>query len=60
MKIQRREKILGIAALGLLGLVALYFLLIAGDSRSDEQLATDRTKLSTEIEGKQKLLHNSE
>ncbi len=56
MKIQRREKILGIAALGLLGLVALYFLLIAGDSRSDEQLATDRTKLTTEIDGKQKML----
>ena len=56
MKLQRREKILGGVALGLVGLVALYFLLIAGDSRSTEQLIGERSKLELEIKTKNDLL----
>ena len=37
MKLQRREKILAYAAGGLLAVAVGYFLLFAGDSRSDAQ-----------------------
>ncbi len=57
MKLQRREKILLGLTLGLVVLAGLGFLLFAGDSRSDDQLIADRTKLEGEIETKQKLLH---
>ena len=40
MKLQRREKILAGVALGLVGLAGLWFLLFAGDSRSDDQLVS--------------------
>ena len=52
MKLQRREKILAGVALGLVGLAGLWFLLFAGDSRSDDQLLADQDKLSSEIEEK--------
>ena len=54
MKLQRREKILAALALGLVGLAGLWFLLFAGDSRSGDQLIADQTKLTSEIEDKQK------
>jgi len=56
MKLQRREKILAGSALGLVGLMGLWFLLFAGDSQSADQLIDRRTKLTGEIEDKQKLL----
>ena len=54
VKLQRREKILAGSALGLLVLVGLWFLFFAGDSRSAEQLIAEESKLTNEIESKQK------
>lgn len=56
MKLQRREKILAGVTLGLVGLGGLWFLLFAGDSRSADQLVQERTKLTSEIELKQRQL----
>jgi Tfp pilus assembly protein PilO len=53
MKLQRREKILLSVTGGLLVLAAVYLLFFAGDSRTREQLAADRSKLTADIENKQ-------
>ena len=55
MKLKRREKILTGVTFGLVGLAGLYFLLFAGDGRSNDQLATEETKLDGEIGGRRKL-----
>ena len=49
MKLQRRERILGGVALGLVGLIGLWFLFFAGDSRSDDQLIRERDDLTAKI-----------
>ena len=56
MKLQRREKILAGVALGLAGLPGLWFLFFTGDGRSDEDLRTERAKLTSEKQSKTNLL----
>lgn len=56
MKLQRREKMLAGLTLGLIGLAGLWFLFFFGESRSDEQLIADQTKLTDEIKEKEKLV----
>ena len=60
MKLQRRERILAGGALGLVGLGALWLLLLAGDSRSADQLLRDRDKLTAEIADKQKQIEKAD
>jgi hypothetical protein len=52
MTLKRREKMLAGAALGVLGVVALYLLLMAGDSRTAGKLRTERDRLTDEVEAK--------
>jgi hypothetical protein len=59
MKLQRREKILLGVAVGLVGAAALCFLVFTGDSRADQQLLDEETRLNTLIANKQKLLQNA-
>ncbi|MGA2619003.1 MAG: hypothetical protein ABSF26_15445 [Thermoguttaceae bacterium] len=56
MKFQRRERILAAATGGLVLLVAVWLLFLAGDSRSAAALVTDRDRLAAEVEKKQKEL----
>ena len=49
LKLKRREKILLMISGGLVVLVGLYFLLIAGDPRTEDQLIADQNKYNTEI-----------
>lgn len=58
-KLQRREKILVGLTLGLVCLAGLWFLLFSGDSRSDDQLLAEQTKLESEIENKQKQIDSA-
>jgi hypothetical protein len=55
MKLQRREKILAGVCMGMAGLAGLWFLLFAGDSRSVDQLLTEKTKYTNEIKEKEKI-----
>jgi hypothetical protein len=56
MKLQRREKILVSVALGLVGLAGLYFLFLAGDPRSEDQLNRERDDLNAKIAESKKTL----
>ncbi len=56
MKLQRRERMLGGVALGLVGLIALWLLFFAGDPRSDDELAKERDDATGKIADKQKQL----
>jgi hypothetical protein len=57
MKMQRREKILAYTVGGLLVVVAGWFLLLGGDSRTDAQLMTERDRLAGEVETKDNLMN---
>ena len=59
MKLQRREKILAGAALGILALALSCFFLFTGDGKTDQQLLEDEAKLTGEIAKKQKLLEDA-
>jgi hypothetical protein len=56
MNLKRREKILVGVTAGLAVVAGLWFLLLAGDSRSIDDLTSARTKLEAEIESKNKIL----
>ena len=59
MKLQRREKILAGAALGIVGLAVSCFFLFTGDGRSDQELLDDEAKLTGQIAHKQKQLEEA-
>ncbi len=60
MKLQRREKILAGAALGIAGLAVSCFLLFTGDGRSDQELLDEEAKLTGQIAHTQKLLEEAD
>lgn len=53
MKLERRERILAVVALGLVGLGGVWFLFLSGDGRTREQLAARKADLTDEIKTKQ-------
>jgi hypothetical protein len=56
MKLKKREKILVWVTGGLVAIGGIWFLLMAGDPRTDEQLASEQTKLESEKENKKKIV----
>ena len=59
MKLQRREKILAGAVIGIVGVAGLGFLVFGGDSRSYEQLIAQQTKLQLEVKNKEKQIQTA-
>ncbi len=59
MKLQRREKILAGAALGIVALAVSCFFLLTGDGRTDTELLDEQAKLTGQIANKQKLLQDA-
>jgi hypothetical protein len=60
MNLQRREKILAGAALGVVGLAVSCFFLLTGDGRTDHDLLDEQAKLTVQIANKQKLLQDAD